>query len=283
MNREELIKYVKDNDLSVTITDEMSEDEIKKAIKDVEVDADDDELEEMDRKALKKFIADNELNIKVTKGMTDDKIRDLIREAIEEVEDDDEDVDEDDDDDDDVIDDDEMDESKLLAIPIDAIVRKLTRKDAEGNVKARKFESTIEEVKLFEKDDTMRVSIRISERYLGPRRLDEDTWGLGRTNIVYGLPGLLKRAILESEIGYIAGTLIEKQKLLNMVLHGAKLSFLVEIVEEGERYINPFTKRQKADRAEYETRYTHILGVKIGEKGLKRAEKIEDKIIEKDI
>lgn len=102
LSRAELKKFIKENELDITVKKSMSDDDVRAAITEATSEEDDDEeepedeepeeeedddegvdLDTLDRSALKKFIKDNELSVKVTKGMSDDDIRAAIAEAAE--------------------------------------------------------------------------------------------------------------------------------------------------------------------------------------------------------
>jgi hypothetical protein len=104
LDRAELKKFIKEQELDISVKKSMSDDDIRKAI--VEATADDEaeepeaddededdedeiDLDELDRAELKKLIKERELEIKVTKGMSDDDIRKKIAEAVDDDEDDD--------------------------------------------------------------------------------------------------------------------------------------------------------------------------------------------------
>ena len=99
LDRKELERFIKDNDLTIKVVKSMTDDDIRGAIREVlggpeepeepeEVPAPEepegDEFDGMTRNDLKIHIRQEELNIKVVKSMTDDDIRGAIREATEE-------------------------------------------------------------------------------------------------------------------------------------------------------------------------------------------------------
>jgi hypothetical protein len=111
LDRAELKKFIKDEELEIKVLKSMSDDDVRKVIaeqlSDDEDDDDDDDdededdddetvdLDELDRAGLKALIKSEGLDIKVLKKHTDDDVRKLIAEAMGEDGDDDDDDDED--------------------------------------------------------------------------------------------------------------------------------------------------------------------------------------------
>ena len=93
MDRAELKKYNKSEELGIKILKKMTDDDIRDAIREAigeedeldeeedEIEEDDDGLDDMSRAELKKHIKSEGLDIKVLKKMSDDDIREAIREA----------------------------------------------------------------------------------------------------------------------------------------------------------------------------------------------------------
>ncbi len=102
MDRKELKKYIKDNDLDIKVFRTTEDDELRESIRELvgtepeeeaeeeepvaeeeeaEEVAEGDEFDDMDRSELKKYIKKNDLDVKVFKKTEDDEIRDAIRAA----------------------------------------------------------------------------------------------------------------------------------------------------------------------------------------------------------
>lgn len=105
LDRAELKKFIKDEELEIKVTRSMSDDDIREAIAealggddeeeddDAEDEDEDDEdgLDDLDRAGLKAHIKEEGLDISVKKSMSDDDIREAIRAIATEDEEDDED------------------------------------------------------------------------------------------------------------------------------------------------------------------------------------------------
>jgi hypothetical protein len=96
LNRTHLKKFIKDNELDVTVKKSMSDDDLRAAIAEAIGGSDDEEedeeeeedgeeevdLSELDRSELKAFIKENKLDVKVLKNDSDDDLRAKIAEAM---------------------------------------------------------------------------------------------------------------------------------------------------------------------------------------------------------
>lgn len=93
----EIMETCKEQVELATDDDELEEAEEEDELEEAEEEEEDDELDEFDemgRRELKKFIKDEELDIKVYKGDDEDYIRDKIREALDELEEEEEELEE---------------------------------------------------------------------------------------------------------------------------------------------------------------------------------------------
>ena len=91
MDKDELIGYMKDHDITIKRYRKLDEDDLREAIEEAiedSVDSDEDEnsvdIDEMDKKELIKFIKSKNLKIKNYRKMDEDELRDEIEEALEE-------------------------------------------------------------------------------------------------------------------------------------------------------------------------------------------------------
>jgi hypothetical protein len=99
MTRGELKKYIKENELEISVKKSMDDDDIRSAIQeaigddedeDEDEDPDEDDIHDMSRTELKAYIKENDLEVKVKRSMDDDDIRSAINDAMADDDDDDE-------------------------------------------------------------------------------------------------------------------------------------------------------------------------------------------------
>ena len=149
---------------------------------------------------------------------------------------------------------------------------------------ANKVTSVIKNVNITEKDSYTMVSFTLQNKVKG--FVSEDggiTYESGMTNIIYtslyAIVGTMKE---DENLSWMANFVMSNPSILNLVLNGAKITFLQQEVVAGEEYINPFTTQRDPEPSyfDHDVIINHVTGFELGNMGRKMADKLADKIME---
>lgn len=95
---------------------------------------------------------------------------------------------------------------------------------------------------------------------------------------LFAITGALKE---DESLGWMANGLLENPKALNLILNGSQIDILQQDVEAGTEFVNPFTTRTDSEPQVYEHNIiiNHIIGFKLGDTGLRMADRLADKMM----
>lgn len=74
--------------------------------------------------------------------------------------------------------------------------------------------------------------------------------------------------------------ILESDKLLKLLLSYCTVNVIAEHIAKDTEYSNPFSDNEDTSTIDHETYFHHLYNLKLGKKGLKALDKLEDKIIE---
>ena len=142
---------------------------------------------------------------------------------------------------------------------------------------------TIKNVNFTEEDNYVRVSFTLNRPIRGFITKDNgETWEEGVTNTVftslYGIAGALKE---DEELSWMANTIVNSPKTLNLIFNGANINILQQDVVAGEEYTNPFSTRTDLTPQVYDHDIiiNHIIKFKLNKVGQRMADKLADKLL----
>lgn len=142
---------------------------------------------------------------------------------------------------------------------------------------------TIKNINYTKEDDYTRVSFTLNRPVRGYITDDNgETWKEGLTNVIftslYGIVGAIKE---DEELSWMANTLLNNPKILNMIFCGASINILQQDVAAGEEFTNPFSTRSDATVQIYDHDIiiNHIIKFKLNKTGEKMADKLADKLM----
>lgn len=141
----------------------------------------------------------------------------------------------------------------------------------------------IKNVNYTEEDNYTRVSFTLNRSIRGFVTKDNgETWEEGLTNIVftslYGIIGAIKE---DEELSWMANTIVNNPKVLNLIFNGANINILQQDVAAGEEYTNPFSTRTDLVPQVYDHDIiiNHVVKFKLNKVGQRMADKLADKLL----
>lgn len=134
----------------------------------------------------------------------------------------------------------------------------------------------IKNVNVTEEDNYTRVSFTVNDKIPGYVSKDGgNTFELDKTNTIfsstYAIAGMLKE---DEEKSWLANTLNENPKAINLVMNGGTIDVIQHTVKAGEAYHNPFTTKEDAEDTtfDHDTIINYIVGFQFGKTGEKFAD-----------
>lgn len=92
----------------------------------------------------------------------------------------------------------------------------------------------------------------------------------GTTNVIFVSNFSLIANLREiPEVAFAGNTLLEKPKALGVILSGAKINVLQEVVAEGQNYSNPFSDNPTPVVVKHNSFYNHIYDIRLSDFGEK--------------
>lgn len=151
----------------------------------------------------------------------------------------------------------------------------------EGATKVENL--VVKNVKVRDFDSYTRVSLTLNKAVKQMVATESGDYVEGEHNVVfassYSLSALLGE---QEETAFCKNLLLQRPKLLEMVLSYSTIDIVLQPVTEGEEYTNPFSNKENAEGhvIEHDSIYTHIVGLSLGKKGQQLLSKLEDKMLE---
>lgn len=141
----------------------------------------------------------------------------------------------------------------------------------------------IKNVKFSEEDNYTRVTLVVHPSIPGMVSNDNGlTWEPGMTNNIftstYAIAGMLKE---DEEKGWLADTLIENPKALNLILNGGTVDVVQRTVPAGIPYKNPFSTNDDATEStfDHDTIINYVVAFSYGKTGEKFADTLAVKMM----
>ena len=92
----------------------------------------------------------------------------------------------------------------------------------------------------------------------------------GETNVIFVSNFSLIANLREiPEVAFAGNTLLEKPKALGVILSGAKINILQEVVAEGQEYNNPFSDNPTSMVVKHNSFYNHVYDIRLSDFGEK--------------
>lgn len=108
------------------------------------------------------------------------------------------------------------------------------------------------------------------------------TYHKGKSNNLFSSTFAIAGAMKEDEeLSWMANSIIEHPNVLNLILNGSKIDIIIEEVQKGVEYINPFTTKANPESTTFDndTIVKYVVGIKLGKSGQKMADKLADKLM----
>lgn len=156
-------------------------------------------------------------------------------------------------------------------------------KELLGTGNCRKFNDVrIKNVNVSEEDNYTRVAFTLGDKIPARIANENGEYVDGERNILFSstfaLAGILKE---NEDYAWMANTLVENPKAINIILNGGTIDILQQKIAEGEPYHNPFTTREEVEDVvfDHDTLINYIVGVKLGKTGQKYADVLAVKMM----
>lgn len=105
----------------------------------------------------------------------------------------------------------------------------------------------------------------------------------GEHNVVFASSYSIGALLGENEdTAFAKNRILASPKLLEMLLSYSVVDLVLEPVKAGTEYVNPFSNKTNAEPrpVDYDTIYTHIVGISLGKKAMKLLDKMENKMLD---
>lgn len=156
-------------------------------------------------------------------------------------------------------------------------------KDLIANGARRYNGLKIKNVKISEENNYTRVTLVVHPSIPGMVSKDGGiTWEPGLTNNIFtstfALAGMLKE---DDEKGWLADTLTENPKAINIIMNGGTVDIIQQTVKEGVPYKNPFSTREDAEETIFQrdTIINYVVSFKYGPNGQRFADTLAIKMM----
>lgn len=146
---------------------------------------------------------------------------------------------------------------------------------------AKSEKASVMNVTVTECDGWTRVALTLNKEVDGFVSDDEGNYSLGTTRVVfmslYSIAGVLKNT---DDTLAIASYVVNHPTALQILLSGAKIELLQQLVKANETYTNAFTGEEQEHESDHDSIFNHIVALELSDKGLRAIEKIEDKLLD---
>lgn len=140
----------------------------------------------------------------------------------------------------------------------------------------------IKNVNFTEKDNYTMISFTLIKPIRG--FVSEDggiTYKEGLTNVVftssYAIAGAFKE---DEELGWMANSILENPKALNLILNGATIDIIQQEFAAGEEIVNPFSSKESVSGPyDHDVIINHIVGYKLSKVGQRMSDRLADKCL----
>ena len=142
----------------------------------------------------------------------------------------------------------------------------------------------IKNVNVTQKDNHVMVSFTLTNKIKGfiPVEEGSDEYVEGMTNIIFtSLPAVLGAMKEDEDLAWMANSINKSPNILNLVLNGASINIIQELLPAGVEYFNPFSTKvnQEARVYDHDTYINNVLDFKLSRVGGTMADKIANMII----
>lgn len=142
---------------------------------------------------------------------------------------------------------------------------------------------TVKNVLVEEFDNYVRATL-VTREALDAYVSDDNgtTYYKGKSNNLFSSTFAIAGAMKEDEeLSWMANSIIEHPNVLNLILNGSKIDVIIEEVQKGVEYINPFTTKTNPEPTTFDndTIVKYVVGIKLGKSGQKMADKLADKLM----
>lgn len=135
-----------------------------------------------------------------------------------------------------------------------------------------------------EEDNYTRVSITLGNEVTGFLPDASGNYLPAQVSTVFSSGFALSACLKNNEdISWLAGIINENPNAIRVLLPGAKIDIIRQLVKAGEEYINPFTTKSAEDIVptvfDHDTYVTHIVGIELGKNGSRFADMLAMKVL----
>lgn len=139
----------------------------------------------------------------------------------------------------------------------------------------------VKNVKVRDLDNYTRVSLTLNKEVKQMIANDAGDYVEGTNNVIFVSSYSIGAILANSEdIAFAKNLIMQSPELLTMILSYAEIDILLESVKEGQEYTNPFSSSSETRTIEHDSIYAHVVDIRLGKKGEKIIQMLEDKMLD---
>ena len=139
----------------------------------------------------------------------------------------------------------------------------------------------VKNVKVKDLDNYTRISLTLNKEVKQMVANDKGDYEEDVNNVIfvssYSIGAILAN---NEEIAFAKNLIMQSPELLTMILSYAEIDILLESVKEGQEYSNPFSSSSETRTIEHDSIYAHVIDIRLGKKGEKIVQMLEDKMLD---
>ena len=139
----------------------------------------------------------------------------------------------------------------------------------------------IKNVNIVDKTDYTLVPLTVNKNIKQMVLNDKGEYIEGERNIIfaslYSIGAILSNI---EDIAFAKNLIIKNPNMLELVLSYAEIDIILEKVKKGAEYSNPFSSSDKTSIIANDSIFAHIIDIRLGRKGQKIVNKLEDKMMD---
>lgn len=139
----------------------------------------------------------------------------------------------------------------------------------------------VKNVRIKDLDNYTRISLTLNKDVKQMVANDAGDYEEGTNNVIfvssYSIGAILAN---DENIAFAKNLVMQSPELLTMILSYAEIDILLESVKEGQEYTNPFSSSSETKTIEHDSIYVHVVDIRLGKKGQKIVQMLEDKMLD---
>lgn len=139
----------------------------------------------------------------------------------------------------------------------------------------------VKNVSIKDMDNYTRVALTLNKEVKQMVANDDGDYVEGTNNVVfvsaYSIGAILSN---DENVAFAKNFIMQSPELLSLVLSYAEVDLVLQTVKGDEEYVNPFSDSTEGKVLGHDTILTHVVAIRLGKKGQKIVEKLEDKMLD---